>query len=94
MKLDEALINDGKDNLPSVNMQKESNDHQAGNEEISPGIQLMEVQKGNPAAKDNTIKGIYAFKAPISYKDSLIGYNGCYGIKETKDTRYINDDLA
>lgn len=52
--------------------------------------QPMEIQKNDghvPNAIYNSSAISQGTKAPISYKDSLIGYNGCYGINNGRETK-------
>lgn len=57
----------------------------------------MEIQTNeNPGSQAKPCKpDLYqGIKTPISYKDSLIGYNGCYGINTGGSASHRNETLA
>lgn len=59
--------------------------------------QPMEIQTNDAVAtntNENKSASFQGIRAPNCYKDSLIGYNGCYGINIGRDTSHRNEALA
>lgn len=89
------MVDRGQDSIDHHNQHHLSENIITNNSDQPMDIQAnIKETQDVVTGKENMINGIKAYRTPISYKDSLIRYNGCFGINKARDTNYINDTLA